>query len=141
MSGETHLPTLLAGLAPELLSGEYVFISVPGRRYGDLSELSPLAVMAEKEGLSLCVPRHLAVRHGHAHQGCFRCITLSVHSSLEAVGLTAAVSATLAAAGISANVVAGARHDHVFIPADVAEHALTLLQRLGESCRAGAASG
>ena len=60
----------------------------------------------------------------------FRRITLGVHSSLEAVGLTAAVAAALTAAGISANVVAAFHHDHVFVPADRAEDALACLRAL-----------
>jgi hypothetical protein len=39
-----------------------------------------------------------------------------VHSSLEAVGLIATISAALAREGVSANVVSGFFHDHVFVP-------------------------
>jgi hypothetical protein len=53
-----------------------------------------------------------------------------VHSSLEAVGLTAAVAGALTAAGISANVVAAFHHDHVFVPADRAEAAMAQLDLL-----------
>ena len=60
----------------------------------------------------------------------FRCITLRVHSSLHAVGLTAAVSAELARHAVSANVVAGYFHDHVLVPSDRAEEALKHLENL-----------
>jgi hypothetical protein len=53
-----------------------------------------------------------------------------MHSSLEAVGLTAAVATALAARGIAANVIAGARHDHVFVPAARADDALAALRDL-----------
>lgn len=137
MPGQTHLPTLLAELAPRLQPGEFVFISVPGARYGELAELEPIAVMVESEGLSLVVPQPLADHHGHAHAGRFRCITLTVHSSLEAVGLTAAVASVLAEAGISANVIAGALHDHVFVPTAAAERAIWVLDGMGGSGTAG----
>ena len=63
----------------------------------------------------------------------FRCITLRVHSSLRAVGLTAAVSAELARHGVSANVVAGYCHDHVLVPSEQAEEALGHLQNLSRA--------
>jgi len=72
-----------------------------------------------------------AVRAGLRHG--FRCrrITLTVHSSLEAVGLTAAVAGALARQGISANVVAAFYHDHIFVPRDQAERAVAVLEKLG----------
>ena len=51
-----------------------------------------------------------------------------MHSALEAVGLTAAVSAALTRHGISANVVAAYYHDHIFVPAEDAERALLALK-------------
>ena len=80
----------------------------------------------EAEGLSLIVPLDAAP------QGALpmRCITLQVHSSLEGVGLTAAVSAALAQAGIPANMVAGYHHDHVYVPSADADRALKVLQQL-----------
>ena len=62
-------------------------------------------------------------------------ITLNIHSSLEAVGLTAAVSQALASEAISANVVAGFYHDHIFVPQTTGERAvacLTLLSAAAE---------
>ena len=57
-------------------------------------------------------------------------ITLEVHSDLNAVGLTAAVSGALARAGISCNVVAAACHDHLFVPVEAAPAALACLESL-----------
>ena len=54
-------------------------------------------------------------------------ITLTVHSDLQAVGLTAAVAEVLTKASISCNVVAAAFHDHIFVPADRAADALAEL--------------
>ena len=53
-----------------------------------------------------------------------------MHSSLHAVGLTAAVAAELSRNFISANVVAGFYHDHVLVPSDQAEEALKHLENL-----------
>ena len=128
MSGLTDLDQLLAHLEPSLREGEYVFITVDDDRMTD--ELQPLATFVEDEGLSLIVERERAEAAGLAAEGVFRCITLTVRSSLEAVGLTAAVATALAEAGISANVVAAFHHDHVFVPAADAERALSVLRGL-----------
>lgn len=127
MAGELDLDLLLALLQPVLLDNEYVFCSLPDIRYGDLAELQPLACYQEDEGLSLILEKHRADEAGISYNSVFRGITLSVHSSLDAVGFTAAVANKLASKGISANVVAAHFHDHVFVPADKAEFALNLL--------------
>ncbi len=56
-------------------------------------------------------------------------ITLTVHSALDAVELTAAVAGQLAGAGISCNVIAGRHHDHLLVPHDRALGAPGLLQQ------------
>ena len=127
LAGETELDKLLALLQPRLLDGEYVFCTVPGKEYGDFSELNPLASFLEEEGLSLLLPKDKADTAGLDYIAVFRGITLSVHSSLEAVGFTAAVSAKLSSCGISANVIAAHYHDHVFVPVEKAEDALRVL--------------
>ena len=53
-----------------------------------------------------------------------------MRSSLDAVGLTAAVSRQLTEHGISCNVVAGYFHDHLFVPLDRGQQALDLLRAL-----------
>jgi hypothetical protein len=128
--GERDLDRLLAALAPALRDGEWVFVSLPP---GDAAAHrdAALAWYAEDEGISLVLPRAHAESHGLAHDGAFRCLTLTVHSSLAAVGLTAAVAGALAARGIAANVIAAARHDHVFVPAARADEALAILTALG----------
>ena len=128
MSGLTDLDQLLAHLEPSLREGEYVFITVDDDTMTD--ELQPLATFVEDEGRSLIVERERAEAAGLPVDGVFRCITLTVRSSLDAVGLTAAVAGVLAEAGISANVVAAFHHDHVFVPAADAERALSVLRGL-----------
>ena len=131
MSGETNLQKLLESLSPELLDGEYVFCTIEGASYGDLKDANPIASFAEPKGLTLVLCKEAAERHGLSYQGVFRCITLRVHSSLEAVGLTAAVSTKLSENGISTNIIAAYFHDHVFVPSDDAEKALGLLTKFG----------
>ena len=131
-TGSTDLQQLLAEMSPELQEGQYVFLSVTGAEYGDHLNLKPLATMQEDEGLTLVVPKHLADVSQYHYDGIFRCITLQVHSSLEAVGLTAAFAKQLTQSGISANVIAGFYHDHIFVSADDADKAVESLLELTE---------
>lgn len=128
MSGETHLARLLQSMTPQLNPGQYVFCCVP--REQDCSALQPVASLREDEGLSLILARDVADAHGLSYDYVAAWITLQVHSSLAAVGLTAAFSAALAQAGISCNVVAGFHHDHIFVPVERAERALSTLRAL-----------
>lgn len=128
MSGETDLARLLHSMTPQLNPGEYVFCCVPADH--DCSALQPIACMRECEGLSLVLTREVADAHGLRYDYLAAWITLEVHSSLAAVGLTASFSAALAQAGISCNVVSGFHHDHLFVPSERAERALSTLRAL-----------
>ena len=130
MSGEKDLAALLKNLSPALHDEEYVFVSLPGD-YGDHAHLKPLCSFKEPEGLALIVPKVMAASHGLDTESVFRMITLEVHSSLDAVGLTAAVASKLSDEGISANVVAATYHDHVFVQSRHAERALQVLRDIG----------
>lgn len=135
MSGITNLGRLLSEMKPVLQAGMFVYCLVPSSAADRWWRLQPLGTFREAEGLTLILPAELAAAHGLAASPPMRMITLSVHSSLEAVGLTAAVTAVLTDAGISANVVAAFHHDHVFVPAALAEDALSALQALSAGRR------
>lgn len=130
MNGQADLKHLLAHAQPRLDAAEYVFASFRGARYADLAWMKPIASMQEKEGLSLVIERETAELAGVLTGAVFRRISLDIHSSLEAVGLTAAISAKLAEKGISANIIAGFYHDHVFVPSAKANEALAALMDL-----------
>lgn len=131
MSAITDLDLLLKSMSPKLLDGEYVFCCVDGP-LADYLHLEPMATFREQEGLTLVVPRDKAELGGLTFDGIFRLITLTVHSSLQAVGLTAAFASQLAKHGISANVIAGYYHDHIFVPQEKAHAALQALESLAE---------
>jgi hypothetical protein len=124
-AGERDLERLLATMRPELREGEYVFVSLPG---DPPPGLDPVVTVREPEGTTCVVDRRTADARGFAYDFVAAWIMLSVHSALDAVGLTAAVAARLAGAGISCNVVAGAFHDHLFVPAGRARDALAALR-------------
>ena len=122
------LNLLLAGLDPVLNPGVFVFASV--LLGTDTGPLEPLATVREAEGLTVVVPEATAKRHNLAPLFRAAWITLRVPSDLTALGLTAAFARALAAVGISCNVIAGAHHDHLFVPAERAPDALVALRAL-----------
>ena len=136
MAGETNLQKMLATLSPELSAGEFVFCTFADAAYGDHDHLAPMASVRETEGLTLVVDRERAERDGLACSPPFRCITLKVHSSLDAVGLTAAFSRELTDHGISANVIAGYYHDHIFVQSARATDAMEVLEALAQRAAA-----
>ncbi|WP_217577158.1 ACT domain-containing protein [Mesorhizobium sp. GbtcB19] len=129
MSGETDLQKLLASMTPQLHPEVYVFTTLPpGVSLPEGPE--PVMRFIEREGLTLIVTEDEA--KAAALAGTFRCrmITLDIHSSLEAVGFLAAITTRLAAAGMGVNPVSAFYHDHLFVPAERAEEALTILREL-----------
>ena len=135
MAGETQLSALLSSMRPELHPGEYVFTSTPDAAVP--AGAAPVVTVAEEEGLTMVLRKKDADSLGLGYDYVAAWITLRVHSALEAVGLTAAVSAALAREGMSCNVVAGFYHDHLFVPHDSAAQAVKLLEDLAEQARAG----
>jgi hypothetical protein len=135
LAGETQLSALLSSMSPELHPGEYVFTSTPDAAVP--AGAAPVVTVAEEEGLTMVLRKQDADRLGLGYDYVAGWITLRVHSALEAVGLTAAVSAALAREGVSCNVVAGFYHDHLFVPHDSAAQAVRLLEDLAQRAHAG----
>lgn len=131
LSGERDLDVLIRTMDPVVRPEEYV-VTV-GSDVTALAGVKPQATVREDEGLTVVLARPDAERLGLAYDFAAAWITLRAHSSLEAVGLTAAFSTALAAAGVSCNVLAGARHDHLLVPADRAQDALDVLRALARS--------
>lgn len=130
MPGEKNLKTLLSNLSPVLIEETFVFCTFPKGSYADFTEIHPKAFIMEREGLSLVLEKKVADSHGFNYSGEFSCISLEVHSSLEAVGLTAVISGVLATHEISVNMIAGYHHDHLFVPVANAPLAMDLLRNL-----------
>jgi predicted N-acetyltransferase YhbS len=127
MAGEKNLQALLAGMHPVQRTGEYVYVLWPhGRPLAPAIE----AAVREAEGLTVVLPRAEADKEGLSYDFVGAWITLEIHSALEAVGLTAAVSKALTDARISCNVLAGFHHDHLLVPVADAPRALEVLAEL-----------
>ena len=132
-TGESDLLTLIAQMSPSLDDQIWAFVSV-AEVSSEYMAGHALATFRETEGTTLIVPWERAAEFDVCSKPMAR-ITLNIHSSLEAVGLTAAVSQALASEAISANMVAGFYHDHIFVPQTAGERAvacLTLLSAAAE---------
>lgn len=113
MSGEKDLERLLKSMKPEHVSGDYVFCKVEKFENLDLNNVVMLS--KEKEAITLILKKEIADQLQLDYSVVMSWITLTVHSSLEAVGLTAAFSKALSEKNISCNVVAAYYHDHIFV--------------------------
>ena len=122
------LATLLASMRPRLREGAYAFCMLPPGVPAD--GLDCIATFRDDEGTTVVLAEGTAREAGLAILFRAAWITLAVHSDLQAVGFTAAFATALGAAGIPCNVMAAARHDHVFVPADEGQRALEVLQAL-----------
>ena len=127
-TGESDLLTLIAQMSPSLDDQVWAFVSVD-EVSSEYAAEHALATFRETEGATLIVPWERADEFDVCSEPMAR-ITLNIHSSLEAVGLTAAVSQALASEAISANVVAGFYHDHIFVPQTMGERAVACLKLL-----------
>lgn len=131
MSGETDLQKLIQNMKPTLNEGEFVYCSLDNSQTAD--ELDPLCMFQEREGTTVIIPKQQADIAALPYSVVCSWITLTVHSSLEAVGLTAAVSTALTQANISCNFVAAYYHDHIFVPVKDAKRAMNVLEKLSET--------
>lgn len=126
MAGETDLEVMLATLDVVRRDGAFAFVT------GDHPEFAEVAAarIEEAEGTTWVIPVEVAVAAGVAFDFEAAWLTLTVHSALEAVGLTSAFSRALGDAGIPCNVLAGYYHDHLLVPTERAVDAIAALQEL-----------
>ncbi|KAF2509380.1 ACT domain-containing protein [Flavobacterium zhairuonense] len=125
MSGERDLQKLLKTMRPVHNSGNYVFCKV--EKVGNINLDQVVMFFKENEAITLVLKEETAIELQYEYTVIMSWITLSVHSSLEAVGLTAAFSNALSNAGISCNVVAAYYHDHIFVSKQDSDKAMEIL--------------
>ena len=124
----SNLRALLIGMSPAVSQRAWCFHAISDARF---IPDTAFALIREEEGICCIIPAEAAPADGPQ----FARITLRVHSDLEAVGLTSAVSTALATSGIACNVIAGLHHDHLFVPWDRREAAVRVLDRLSMDAR------
>lgn len=128
MKGETNLTKLIQNMNPILNDGDYVFCTIL-----DLSNIQidlVIGTFREIEGWTIILSKMEADKLNLSYDYIAAWITLEIHSALDAVGLTAAFAGALGKNGISANVVAGYYHDHIFVAKKDKWKALEVLENM-----------
>jgi hypothetical protein len=123
--GERELYRLLSGLAPVVRSAPYVVVETD-------ADVPAAAVVVEDEATTKVVEQVVADANGLPYSFIAAWITCTIESDLEAVGMTAAISGALASAGISCNVLAASRHDHLLVPWHRRAEAVAILSALAD---------
>ena len=116
-------------MEPELWPGEYVFTTISYEVFKD-TQYEIWGWFREVEGVTLILEKKYAVAAGFDYAYPSRMITLTVHSSLEAVGFLAVITNRLAKEGISVNAISAYFHDHLFVPVGKASQTMSILNQI-----------
>ena len=131
MIGEKNLVKLIKEMTPILNDGEYIFATL--KNANTINREDTICEFKEKEGTTIVIERKKADELKLDYHFIASWITLEIHSSLEAIGLTALFSKQLADNNISCNVVAGFYHDHIFVDKKDAQKAIKTLKTLSKN--------
>ena len=115
-------------MQPVRKAGEFVYVVATA-----IPDAQIHASIQETEGVSYVLERSDADRLGLPYDFVAGWISLTVHSALDAVGLTAAVSAALTNHEISCNVLAGLFHDHLLVPISRVDEAVAVIADLAKN--------
>ena len=127
---ERDLETLLKTLKVKRHDHIWRFETIPGEAssWADLVSLRNVRDIAmlfqEDEGLTVITQADAETRADNR----WVWLELSVHSDLHTVGFLAAIANALSAENIPCNSVSAVHHDHVFVPEDQADKAITALE-------------
>ena len=133
MIGETSLSKLTRNMKPILNEGDYVFVTT--KNLNQIDRIKTILEFKEAEGTTVILTKNVADQLNLSYEFITSWITLSVHSSLNAVGFTALFSTALAKNGISCNVVAGYYHDHIFVNKKNEKQTMKILENLAHSVK------
>lgn len=131
MAGLPELSEVLKIMKPKIQPGEYIFCVVSEAKFRTMN-IKALCTFKEKEGISAILDRPSADGNAIQYSSVWKMISLSVNSSLESIGMLAAISTRFAKERIPLNVISAYHHDHLFVPVQFAEKAMALLKKIGE---------
>jgi hypothetical protein len=130
MSGQTDLRAMLQSITVSVRPARYTVLTLPNDEQSPPMGHGVAAVIEEGEGLTVVATVERARTEGWPVDFVAAWLTIDVHSSLEAVGLTAAFSRALGRAGIACNVIAAYYHDHILVPHDESDMAVEVIEAL-----------
>ena len=132
LTGIKDLSILLKSIEPKLMPGKYVYCKVEEEILSELLKI-PLMVFKEDEAITLILEQAQADLHKLEYEEIWEIVTLTVQSSLTAVGFIAAVTQVLAEHFISTNVISGYYHDYLLVPLGRGKITVELLKELQKS--------
>ena len=118
-------------MTPKLNPGVYVFVTI--KDVTKIDRRHTIGEFKETEGTTIIIEKQKADELDLNYDYQASWITLMVHSSLHAVGLTAKFSTELTKSNISCNVIAGYYHDHIFVSVEDTDKAMEVLTSLSKS--------
>mgnify|MGYP001570329292 FL=1 len=130
MTGQTNLSEVLKSMQVSCDNIEYGFASVKDKQVNFDEQV--LGTFKENEGLTVIAQKEYLETNNIQYEGPYAKLTIEIHTSLELVGLTAVLAKKLAENQISANVVAGYFHDHIFVQYAVRQKAIEAINNLKE---------